>query len=1244
MLRMKGMGNIRKITALLLSFVLFATSFTLTPAKAFAAADIITSVKIIKVGEAYSNTFYAGDDVPSISARMNLTDAARNGYADDVNVTIQIKDGDSFSDYNGNTFTAGIYRYVFPVSYNYPNVRKFSNENPPACTVLDKNAAFDLISETEIRLYSEAFTVEPLVTTVSGTSNLPVSTSIDYWSPVQNDLVNVTDENMEIVSQSWFKQTESSWNSVAGSLFTTGTYRYQVQLKALNGGAFPNEGSITIGGTTWDIQSRPSADVVWVKSGEYTVGNTILRLNGTVDLPDSGSLYIGTNVPRNCIILDGNNPASVSLTQYWQEYASVSWNGDPFTGSTFSKKKYRYCLQFNISGGDVRFGDSLTIGSTTFTRESGSTDTKFVTYSDIYNITEDAPITDGHYINDLTISWPGIGNEVYINDPVSAFKSITDSSTDSGYYDVSVKVNKYTSSSVSSEYVKDTFEAGNYDYVIYLTIKPEYRDTALFTRYPAGSLNGEQVTFNLVKTPSLRDWAKVYYRHGFTVSKIKSLTAAITCSGLDDLSCEFGDTVSVPAVSPALSVSSPEISGFSLSDPHWEKGGTAYSGETFEAGTYDLVTTVTPPSGLSFADNVTSTVTVNGQSATVVRSTSGSIDVTLGRVTITEPVLVSDINATVNLPAPSAVVFRGDVPKGLISVTDQNTAVTSQGWAKKDVNNGKWSSYPYIDFLAGTYRYEASFQVLKSYGHFNSEDSIVIGGKSWNIKEISSPENSEYETITVYSGEYTVIEPVTVSFSVEGDTSKINSITIAKGSKIPSGTLIDPGKGEDGFVFCWYQDPGMTEEKLVEDIKDVAITTDTTFYGKWVKTAEQIAKEEAERLEAERRAAEAAEAARLEGLKNYDEIKATVTDNVLSNPDDESGNIESVTATIPDAVLSAYKEEQGLAGDREVTIVPTVVQMDEAVVDPEVVESFRELIDNLGVSGVDIQYCDIGLAIVENGNVIGTVTETSHPIEVKVRLKDGKLPKYVGRYHNGKSEILGKLQYRNTVNDMMAGRQGLFNDADTTTAYLYSTDFSVYAFIYETGAEEPEPVIEPEPVVEPEPVAEPDPVIEPEPAIEPEPVIEPKPVVEPEPVIEPDPEPEYIGKVPVHRLLNTVTGSHFYTVSEKEADEAINKGYKYEGYAFWAPETSAVPVYRLYNNDTDEHYYTTDNIEAQLLSNNGYTYEGIAWYSEYLGGQRVYLLRSNENLTVYTISVAERDMLKSQGWEEREASFLVCND
>ena len=96
-----------------------------------------------------------------------------------------------------------------------------------------------------------------------------------------------------------------------------------------------------------------------------------------------------------------------------------------------------------------------------------------------------------------------------------------------------------------------------------------------------------------------------------------------------------------------------------------------------------------------------------------------------------------------------------------------------------------------------------------------------------------------------------------------------------------------------------------------------------------------------------------------------------------------------------------------------------------------------------------------------------------------------------------------------------------------------------------------------------------------------------------------NPEPEK-----VYRFYNTDTGTHLYTTSEieKEYVEDNLANYSLETeffFAFGEPQPDTLPVYRFFNTDTGAHFYTSSEVERQSVEDTlpNYTSEGIAYYT-----------------------------------------------
>ncbi|MGE5296508.1 MAG: hypothetical protein ACM3VT_16945 [Solirubrobacterales bacterium] len=98
------------------------------------------------------------------------------------------------------------------------------------------------------------------------------------------------------------------------------------------------------------------------------------------------------------------------------------------------------------------------------------------------------------------------------------------------------------------------------------------------------------------------------------------------------------------------------------------------------------------------------------------------------------------------------------------------------------------------------------------------------------------------------------------------------------------------------------------------------------------------------------------------------------------------------------------------------------------------------------------------------------------------------------------------------------------------------------------------------------------------------------------------------GSMPVYRFWSPTLGGHFFTISNDERASLVANWpdvWTYEGVAFYAyPEgrqpEGTHPVYRFWSDILGHHFFTISESERQLLVDNYsfiWTYEGIAWYA-----------------------------------------------
>jgi uncharacterized protein DUF5648/matrixin len=125
--------------------------------------------------------------------------------------------------------------------------------------------------------------------------------------------------------------------------------------------------------------------------------------------------------------------------------------------------------------------------------------------------------------------------------------------------------------------------------------------------------------------------------------------------------------------------------------------------------------------------------------------------------------------------------------------------------------------------------------------------------------------------------------------------------------------------------------------------------------------------------------------------------------------------------------------------------------------------------------------------------------------------------------------------------------------------------------------------------------------------------------------------------VPLFRFFNSVTGTHFYTVSESERLSIIRNlpAFVFEGVAYNVPSRpgpGTLSVYRFFNTLTGSHFYTTSDAERdQIIATAPYLqFEGTA-FQAYVGGAGLLpVFRFFDTLTgthFYTASTAERDQI-----------------
>ncbi|MBJ2162654.1 trypsin-like peptidase domain-containing protein [Acidovorax sp. IB03] len=128
------------------------------------------------------------------------------------------------------------------------------------------------------------------------------------------------------------------------------------------------------------------------------------------------------------------------------------------------------------------------------------------------------------------------------------------------------------------------------------------------------------------------------------------------------------------------------------------------------------------------------------------------------------------------------------------------------------------------------------------------------------------------------------------------------------------------------------------------------------------------------------------------------------------------------------------------------------------------------------------------------------------------------------------------------------------------------------------------------------------------------------------------------GRAAVYRFYNTITGTHFFTVSAAERDFIIRTypQFNYENVAFYAYADAAngrSPIFRFYNNATGTHFFSASVAERDFViaTYPQFQYENISWYGQATSGSGTSPIYRFYNPTsgahFYTISAAERDFV-----------------
>ena len=141
----------------------------------------------------------------------------------------------------------------------------------------------------------------------------------------------------------------------------------------------------------------------------------------------------------------------------------------------------------------------------------------------------------------------------------------------------------------------------------------------------------------------------------------------------------------------------------------------------------------------------------------------------------------------------------------------------------------------------------------------------------------------------------------------------------------------------------------------------------------------------------------------------------------------------------------------------------------------------------------------------------------------------------------------------------------------------------------------------------------------------------------------------------VHRLYNSSTGAHVWSVNESEINNLVASGFSDEGVSFTsishirqekAPPQGQNLVYRFGGLPNNGHFWTQNLHERDtLIAGGGYSYEGAAWRASQSATQRpVYRLYSGYlRAHLYTTDANERDVLSSNGMWRDEGTAWYAN-
>jgi hypothetical protein len=134
--------------------------------------------------------------------------------------------------------------------------------------------------------------------------------------------------------------------------------------------------------------------------------------------------------------------------------------------------------------------------------------------------------------------------------------------------------------------------------------------------------------------------------------------------------------------------------------------------------------------------------------------------------------------------------------------------------------------------------------------------------------------------------------------------------------------------------------------------------------------------------------------------------------------------------------------------------------------------------------------------------------------------------------------------------------------------------------------------------------------------------------------------------IPLIRLHNAVSGDHFYTTNDAEANAAV--GYLIESkaacFVYPAPSAGAIPLHRLYRPTGDHFYMTSDTERDAAIANYGYQGEGEACFvypGSSSGTTPFYRLFRPTGDHFYTTSLSERDNAIAVGYQSENLACYV---